>query len=1040
MSTPHQYYLQMCPRSWHISVLSLLTHTLLVSSSSLSPRYTDFSALLLFKSHIVSDPGGALSSWDAAGNDTKKEPHFCQWTGVSCSNRRYPGRVTGIRLRSFRLAGSISPDLSNLTRLRFLNLSSNNLVGDIPISLCNCIKLRAMNLSANYLSGFLPDCLGRLSKLTMLSVGHNNLTGEIPTALSNITSLMILKVEMNSFHGQIHSSLCNLTSLTQLFFGKNRFSGNIPSNLDKITNLVLFDVQYNELEGPVPPSLFNISSIKILNLGFNQLKGSLPLNIGFKLPRLQVLGTHENNQFEGPIPASLSNASELGYLLLRGNRYHGVIPRDIGIKGNLKLFSVGHNDIQATTPRDWDFITSLTNCSNLNILDLENNNFVGAMPVSTANLSRELEWLTIGRNHISGSIALWLGTFHKLTKLILADNLFTGPLPKDIGLLSSLQYLDLSHNGFQGQIPQSLGNITQLSNLSLSNNCLDSSIPASLGNLTYIGSIDLSCNFLRGQIPLEILSIPSLTILLNLSTNALSGSIPSQIGRLNSLGKLDLSTNKITGEIPDAIGSCVELCFLYLQGNLLQCQIPKGLKSLSGLQNLDLSNNNLQGPIPEFLQNFTLLTHLNLSFNNLSGPVPCTGIFRNSTILSLTGNTMLCGGPTFLNLRLCQSAGYHKASQYRLHILMLCIFLGSFIFFICSATAYCFMKRMIRSSVVDNENILLTEELERISYAELDAATESFSPTKLIGSGSFGNVYVGNLIIDENLVTVAIKVLNVGLRGAHRSFMNECDALRRIRHRNLVKVVTVCSSLDHNGDEFKALILEFICNGSLDEWLHTDRSSNSTPFRQLTLMKRLYIALDVAEALVYLHHHIEPPIVHCDIKPSNILLDDDMVAHVTDFGLAKILNPEALKKNSGRNESSSFVIKGTIGYVPPEYGSGSEVSTDGDVYSYGVLLMEIFTGRRPTDSLTDSGTNLINYVQMAYPKNLLRILDVNATYSTDTHDITDLLICPILRLALACCHDTPSKRIKMDNVVAELNAIKNACSVHMPAHELRGII
>nr|CAB3491957.1 unnamed protein product [Digitaria exilis] len=232
--------------------------------------------------------------------------------------------------------------------------------------------------------------------------------------------------------------------------------------------------------------------------------------------------------------------------------------------------------------------------------------------------------------------------------------------------------------------------------------------------------------------------------------------------------------------------------------------------------------------------------------------------------------------------------------------------------------------------------------------------------------------------------------------------------------------------MDPNGDEFKALVLEYICNGNLDEWLHPNTMTDGMISRRLSLMRRLHIALDVAEALDYLHYHIDPPIVHCDIKPSNILLDDNFAAHVTDFGLAKIMQSEACKKNHPEIEGSSFAVNGTIGYVPPEYGSGSDVSMAGDIYSYGVLLLEMFTGRRPTDSFNDGAENLVSYVKEAYPNNLLEILDVTATYSRDIdiQNIIDILIYPIFRLALACCHDSPKQRMKMHKVVEELNAIK----------------
>ncbi|CAD6253235.1 unnamed protein product [Miscanthus lutarioriparius] len=410
-----------------ISMLTLITNILFVTSTSPSPNpsHHDFLALLSLKSHITSD---ALSSWDAASNDTSKPvPNFCKWTGVTCGDRRHPGHVTAIDLHGYGLGGTISQDIGNLTYLHFIDLSSNNLVGDIPSSLGNCRRLRTMNLSSNHLSGSVPTPLGHLSKLKIFNVNYNNLTGEIPTTLFNVTTLMFLRIGGNSFQGQIPSWLSNLTSLTDLYLVNNNFSGNIPADLCKLSNLTGFDVMNNKLDGPVPPSLFNISSITILGLAKNQLTGSLPLDIGFKLPKLYALVTY-NNYFEGPIPASLSNASELQYLILRGNQYHGFIPREIGIHGKLKFFSVGHNELQTTKPTDWEFITSITNCSNLKRIDLEQNNFSGVMPVSIANLSRKLEWLTIGTNHIAGTIS-WVGMFQNLTKLTLEDNLFTGTLP-----------------------------------------------------------------------------------------------------------------------------------------------------------------------------------------------------------------------------------------------------------------------------------------------------------------------------------------------------------------------------------------------------------------------------------------------------------------------------------------------------------------------------------------------------------------------------------------------------------------------------------
>ena len=190
-------------------------------------------------------------------------------------------------------------------------------------------------------------------------------------------------------------------------------------------------------------------------------------------------------------------------------------------------------------------------------------------------------------------------------------------------------------------------------------------------------------------------------------------------------------------------------------------------------------------------------------------------------------------------------------------------------------------------------------------------ATSRFSPSNLIGYGSFGTVYKGALGQEERLV--AIKVLNLQHKRASKSFMAECNALRNIRHRNLVKILTCCSSMDYSGNQFKALVFEFMTNGGLDIWLHPKRD-NENQSSNLSLLQRLNIAVDVAYAIDYLHNHSAQPIIHCDLKPSNILLDNDMVAHVSDFGLARLL---PTTDDSSQQQSSTIGIKGSIGYAAP---------------------------------------------------------------------------------------------------------------------------
>lgn len=948
----------------------------------------------------------------------------------------YLSSLQNVSFSNNYLGGEIPPGLSNCSNLRVLCLDRNILVGTIPDSF-STLKLTRLFLSHNQLTGQVPAWLGTstssLSSLISLDLSRNNLTGLVPASLANLSSLRLLYLNENRLGGAIPPSLGNCSALIYLGLWGNRLEGRIPESLAQLTNMREFDISFNELSGTIPSSLYNLSSLEFLSLGVNNFVGNLPSNIGQTLPNLQYLIV-QANQFEGPIPISLSNASELQVLDLAKNKFSGVVPPNLGELPYLYQLSLGWNHLVANDAEDWRFIASLTNCTQLSYLILCSNYFQGNLPIHIANLSSTLEWIVLSENQISGSIPDEIENLQSLTQVDLSHNLLTGAIPEAIARLKSLQLLDLSHNRLSGEIPASLGNLSLLGKLQLGENLLRGVIPPSLGNYKDLILLNLSYNQLDGIIPKEVVTISSLSQVLDLSHNSLSGLIPSEVGRLKNLARLDISYNKLSGKIPSTLGNCEILQYLYLEGNFLEGPIPSQLSNLKGIQEVDLSHNNLSGEIPDFLSRFTALESLNLSFNHFEGRVPTGGVFRNQSAVSLYGNKQLCGGDPKFQLTSCFIEDF-KASKRRpstsaligiivAGFMILCLCLLSLI----GIAQYKKQKpRKLFPSLTFSE-----DRYRKVSYAELSKATDGFSSESLIGAGSFGCVYKGRITGYKR--DVAIKVLKLQQRGAFNSFMAECEALRNIRHRNLTKILTSCSTIDAEGNDFKALVFEFMPNGSLEEWLHSKDLENRQ-VHGLCFSQRLNIAIDVASALEYLHHHGSASIAHCDLKPSNVLLDDDMNARVADFGLARFLNGNKCMPN--QDPTLTVAVKGSLGYIAPEYGMSDQVSTQGDVYSYGVLLLELLTGNRPTDDMFKDGMVLRKFVEMAFPERILEIVDPQVyllekdkggSYLNEStaRELLQEFLLPMIAIGLWCSREIPSSRPQMTNVVAELHAIRTS--------------
>ncbi|MQM16412.1 hypothetical protein Taro_049369, partial [Colocasia esculenta] len=506
---------------------------------------------------------------------------------------------------------------------------------------------------------------------------------------------------------------------------------------------------------------------------------------------------------------------------------------------------------------------SPSNLTFLRRLHLPNNQLGGPIPPELGRLHR-LHHLNLDSNFLVREIQANLSRCANLMLLSIDFNMILGDLPSDLGSLPQLKRLTLDSNMLTGRIPPSIGNLSSLLELSLGHNRLEGSIPEEVGALTGLPSLNLESNMLSAFKGDPILRRkPNTSLLLN--ANDLEGGIPNSFGNyrllqvlhlsetssLKNLQLLDISDNFLSGDIPKSLGDCESLEYLHINRNFFQGSLHLTLSKLRALQVMNASHNHLSGPIPKFVESLQFLKVIDLSFNDLEGEVPKEGIFPNLTVNSVAGNPKL-------SVEVLRSKRDFPPSAPLSHV----------------------------------------DQHSRISHWELVKMTNEFSRENFLGEGSFGSVYKG--VLDEGRTLVAVKVLHLQRHGASKSFLAECEALRHVRHRNIVRIITSCSSLDSQGD----------------------------------------------------------------------------------FGLSRYILGNG--KKWSKSFTSSIGIKGSIGYIAPEYGFGVKPHHPGDVYSYGILLLEMFTGKRPTDELFKEGLNLRRYVQMSFPSQIMIIVDPRLLQ--DEHD------------------------------------------------------
>ncbi|KAH9306302.1 hypothetical protein KI387_010706, partial [Taxus chinensis] len=831
--------------------------------------------------------------------------NYCNWTGVTCDY--FNRSVVALNLQNKSISGTLPLHIPYFRHLISLNLSSNFLTGPIP-----------------------PSVFASCSPLAYLSLARNNLTGTLPFSLSNCTALKILDLSRNNLTGPIPPTLSKLSHLEQLNFRENHFRGPIPESLSNCTNLVLIDLCMNYyINGTIPVRLGRLTRLQNLCLSFNSLSGSFPATIIRNLTQLRILKLGFN-RIGGQIPEWLGEMSYLEELWMGAGLYDGPLPPQLGNISSLRTLAIYNNFFTGSIPK------SLGDLSRLTGLSLEYNNLTGSIPAELGNLTH-LELMRVGGNSLSGSIPSEYGRLISIQQFSAQYNNFSGRIPAEMGNCSVLALIKLYNNRLSGAIPPQLGRLLLLGELHLEQNQLTGTIPESLSNCTSLQHLSLGYNQLRGKIPPSIASLRNIVHSFSMPHNRLSGQIPAEIGSMISVTVVDLAGNLLSGKITESLGSCVQVLQLNLSNNQFTGPIPRSLRSLITLTGLDLSVNNLSGPIPDYFADMTTLTYLNVSYNRLSGRIPNHGVLKNLSASSFVGNPDLCAQ----ECPVPSSGGLSNWSKFG-------IIVGSFAFGALVLTAIVYIIYVYRRQIFNlkrnqlqyptqtQQDLFVEREIVIVSPDELFTATAGFSDENIIGSGKTATVYRGALNISGRQTDIAVKRFkdemqdNISVDG---NLIAEVRALAMARHRNLVRLLGYCLA-----PMSKALVMDLMSNGTLAS--HIEQQT-------LKWESCVRIAWGVAQGLMYLHHECPEPILHCDVKPSNILLGMDFEPAIADFGISRILK-------YGDNSTSN--IKGSFGYMPPEYGFNGRMTAKGDVYGYGVVILEMVSGKNPT-SQTFSNEN-----------------------------------------------------------------------------------
>ncbi|KAI5314090.1 hypothetical protein L3X38_043266 [Prunus dulcis] len=576
-----------------------------------------------------------------------------------------------------------------------------------------------------------------------------------------------------------------------------------------------------------------------------------------------------------------------------------------------------------------------------------------------------------------------------MNNLLFVQNKLSGEIPQNYAKCTTLKRFRVDNNLLYGVVPPGIWGLPPHAEIiDIRSNRFEGPITSHIGKARTLALLFVSYNQLSGELPDEISKATSLVSIV-LDNNSFSGRIPRSLGDLKHLGVLYLQSNMFSASIPKSLGRCFLLSDVNMAHNLLSGEIPSSLGSLPSLNSLNLSHNQLSGQIPETLASL-MLRILDLTHNRLTGVIP-KALSIAAYNSSFSGNPGLCSMYMSSFPRCSPGSGLSKDVR----IVIICFSVGSAILLVLLICALFLKKRK------DEERTLNEESWELNSFHVLsftqDEILDSIRQENLIGRGGSGNVYRVLLADGKELAVKHIRNTDPS-GGKSKEFDAEMATLSSIRHNNVVKLYC---SITSEGSSF--LVYEYLPNGNLWDRLHTSEDM------KLAWEPRYEIAVGAARGLEYLHHCLERPMMHRDVKSSNILLDELLKPRIADFGLAKIVEASA-----GRD--STHVVAGTHGYIAPEYGCTYRVNEKSDVYSFGVVLMELVTGKKPMEPEFGETNNIVSWACSMHSsrESIPRMVDSYLPEACKEEAIK------VLRIAMLCTDRLPERRPSMRSVVRML--------------------